>query len=90
MKPSDVNPMNMTCSEIDNLKVEKEKELRTAQSNLHSVELKELEISKQIVVLQGERKDYQIAASKARQVVRTLVLDIKILVSEFWRAKDNR
>ena len=77
----------MDATEIDNLKVEKEKELQKAQANLHEVELKELEISKKIVILQGERKDYQIAASKARQVVRTLALDIRILTSEFWKAR---
>jgi len=81
---------NMTASEIDRLKVEKEKELKQAQVNLHEVELKELEIAKQIVILQGQRKDLQIQASKAKQIVRTLNLDIKILISEFWRAKDSR
>jgi len=81
---------NMTASQIDGLKVEKEKELRVAQNDLYQVEQKELEVSKKIVVLQAEKKDYQIAASKARQIVRTLSLDIKILISEFWRAKDNR
>lgn len=81
---------NMTASQIDEIKVSKEKELQKAQQNLHEVELKELEIAKKIVILQGERKDYQIAASKARQIVRTLNLDIKIIISEFWRAKDNR
>ena len=80
----------MTASEIDGVKVEKEKELKVAQVNLHEVELKELELAKKIIILQGERKDYQIAQSKARQIVRTLNLDIKIITSEFWRAKDNR
>ena len=81
---------NMTASEIDLLKVSKEKELKVAQANLHTVELQELELAKQIVILQGQRKDLQIAMSKARQIVRTLNLDIKITVSEFWRARDGR
>lgn len=88
MKPNDL--VNMTASQIDNLKVEKEKELQHAQLNLHEVEIKELELSKQIIILQGQKKDFQIAISKARQIVRTLSLDIKILVSQFWQAKDNR
>ena len=86
----DYNFNSMSATEIDNLKVEKEKELQKAQSDLHEVELKELEIAKKIVVLQGERKDYQISKSKARQIVRTITLDIKIIVSEFWQARDNR
>jgi hypothetical protein len=85
-----IDVTNLTASQIDNLKVEKEKELQKAQNDLHEVEIKELEISKEIVTLQGQKKDYQIAASKARQIVRTLSLDIKILTSEFWRARDNR
>jgi len=85
-----IDTTNMTASEIDLKKVEIEKELQKAQADLHKVEIAELEIAKKIVVLQGERKDLQIAASKARQIVRTLNLDIKIITSEFWRAKDNR
>jgi len=81
---------NMTASQIDKLKCDKEKELQEAQKNLYEVEHEELLVSKRIIVLQGERKDYQIAMSKARQIVRTLNLDVKILTSEFWRAKDNR
>ena len=87
---SELNFENMTASQIDGIKVEKEKELKIAQENSHKIEIAELEIAKQIVILQGKRKDLQIAASKARQIVRTINLDIKIITSEFWRAKDNR
>ncbi len=87
---TEINFNEMTASQIDNLKVTKEKELQKAQQDLHTVELQELEVGKKIVVLQAERKDYQIAQSKARQIVRTLNLDIKIITSEFWQAKDNR
>lgn len=81
--------MELTASEIDLQKVEKEKELRQAQAELHSVELAELELSKTIIQLQGKRKDLQIAISKARQIVRTLNLDIKILTSDFWAARNG-
>lgn len=90
MGAKDCNFDNMTCSQIDALKVEKEKELKEAQFNLHQVEVAELELSKQIVDLQSKRKTLQIAASKARQIVRTLNLDIKIITSAFWAARDNR
>ena len=86
----DIDFTNMTASQIDLLKVEREKELKVAQENLYKVELEELELSKEIVILQGKRKDLQIAISKAKQIVRTLNLDIRIIVSEFWRAKDSR
>jgi|DEB19_MinimDraft_2_1074335.scaffolds.fasta_scaffold126221_2 hypothetical protein len=90
MDQGEYNFENMTCSEIDALKVEKEKELKSAQFNLHQVEVEELELAKQIVDLQSKRKTLQIAASKARQIVRTLNLDIKIITSAFWSARDNR
>lgn len=80
---------NMTAAEIDNLKVETQKEYRKALNDLHIVELAELEIAKQIVALQTKRKDLQIALSKARHIVRTLGLDVKILISEFWSVKNG-
>lgn len=90
MDLQETNYDNMTASEIDNLKVAKEKELRVAQENLHRVEIEELELARQIIGLQSKRKDTQILGSKARQIVRTLNLDIKILTSLFWRARDGR
>jgi molybdopterin-biosynthesis enzyme MoeA-like protein len=90
MEQKEYDFTNMTCSEIDALKVEKEKALQQAQSNLNCVEVEELELAKKIIDLQSKRKDLQIVASKARQIVRTLNLDIKIITSAFWAARDNR
>ena len=87
MKPSDFH--NLTASQIDNLKVEKEKELQLAFKNQHEIEIAELEISKEIVKLQLTRKDLQIALSKAKHNVRTLGLDVKILISQFFQAKNG-
>jgi len=79
----------LTASEIDLLKVEAEKELQRAQGALHIIEIEELTLAKEIVLLQARRKDIQIALSKARQVTRTLNLDIKIMTSAFWAAKEG-
>jgi len=79
----------MNYEEIDLKKTDKEKELQTAQNHLHTVELEELEIAKQIVNLQAKRKDLQIAISKARHIVKNLNLDVKILTSLFWREKNK-
>lgn len=81
---------NMTASEIDNAKVEKEREYQSALNDLHEIEIKELEIAKRIVALQSQRKDFQIAKEKARHIVRTLAIDVKILTSLFWKARDGR
>ena len=77
-----------TAQEIDDLKVETEKKLQKAQFDLHTVEIEELELAKKIVTLQAQRKDLQIAISKAKQIVRTLNLDIKILISAYWKARN--
>ncbi len=83
-----IDLINKTATEIDLLKVEKEKELQTAQENLFKIELEELEIAKEIIILQGKRKDFQIAMAKAKQIVKTLLIDIRILTSYFWNAKN--
>lgn len=79
----------LTAQEIDDLKVTKEKELKEAKDNLFQVELKVLELSKQIIDLQAQKKKYQIDESKAKHIVSTLSLDIKILISQFWSAKNG-
>jgi hypothetical protein len=81
---------NMTASQIDQKKCEEEKKLLEAQDNLHKVEIEELELGKQIINLQSKRKDLQISASKAKQIVRELAANVRILTSKFWRARDNR
>lgn len=80
---------NLTASEIDTLKVEKEKKLQDAQRNLFEVEQKVLEIGHKILVLQTEKKEYQIAESKAQHIVKTINLDIKIIASAFWNARNG-
>jgi len=81
---------NLTASQIDNLRVEKEKELLQAQDNLSKLEIEDLELAKQIVLLQVKRKELQQSISKGKQIVRTLALDVRILIKKFWEAKDNR
>lgn len=80
---------NLTATQIDEKKVEFEKKLQVAQGNLSEIEIEELEIGKQIIELQSKRKDLQIAESKAKQIVRTLTLDIRILTSAFWNVKNG-
>lgn len=80
---------NLSATQIDQKKVEIEKELQMAQEKASIIEQEELEISKQIINLQVRKKDLQIALSKARQIVRTLTLDIRILTSAFWMAKNG-
>lgn len=78
-----------TAQELDNEKVEKEKELKLAQQNLYQVEQAELELARQMAQLQAQRKDYQVAISKAKHIVKMLNIDIRILESQFWSAKNG-
>ena len=79
-----------TATEIDDLKCQKETELNEAEKNLSTIVVAELEIAKKIIMLQMQRKDLQIAVSKAKQVVKTLATEISILKSKYWKAKDGR
>lgn len=80
---------NMTSEQIDLKKVEEDKKLILAQDNLHKIEIEELELGKQIILLQAKRKDLQVSLSKAKQVVRELSYNVRRLTSEFWRAKNR-
>ena len=88
MKPIDC--VNLTVSEIDNHKVAAEKELLNAQDDLTKAEVEDLELAKQIVLIQLKRKDLQIVIAKGKQNVRRLALDVRIWIKEFFAAKDNR
>lgn len=85
-----IDTTNLTASQIDNLKVAKQKEYQIALNNLHLIEIKELRLARLTIKLQARRKDLQIAISKAKHIVRTLAIDIRILESAFWQTKDGR
>ncbi len=73
--------------DIDLKKCEKEKELQKAEESLSVVEIENLEMGKEITLLQLKRKDVQIAISKAKLNVKALKLEVSLLLGKFWRAK---
>lgn len=78
---------SMAVEEIDNKRVEALKELEIYQNHCALVEQKYLEIQLSIISKQKEKKETEIALSKAKQNIRTLSTQIKILESKFWKKR---
>lgn len=76
--------------DIDNLKVEAVKELNIEQQHTAIIEQKFLDTQLKIIGLQKEKKEYEIALSKAKSVLRTLSAQIRILESKFWSARKRK
>ena len=68
---------------------EKEKELSQALKNLQEIEQAELLLARDILDLQRERKDLQIAKSKANHIVKQINIELRLLKSSFWKAKNS-
>ena len=68
---------------------DKQKELKTVQSSQHVVEDRILNLQKDILKLQGQKKELEIIAGKGKYNIRQIVLDIKILTGEYWSCKNG-
>ena len=79
--------MQRTLEEVGNEIIEKQKELKVAQTSQYEVEDKILHLQKEILNKQSEKKDLEITAGKGRYNIRQLNLDIKMLSNEFWSLK---
>ena len=78
-----------TLEDIDNEKTTKEKQLKSLNEDYHIVKLSHLELSRDIVEKQTEKKRLEIALEKSRHNIKQLELDIKILTNEYWRCKNG-
>lgn len=79
----------MNTSELSNLIDSKEKELQEALNSFYPVEEAILNIQKQIIELQGKKKDLEIAKSKANHTIRQLNSELKILRNQFFKARNE-
>ena len=77
----------MSSDEIDNKKVEAEKELQTANAHLGIVIEEKNRIDRQMIDLMAKKKDLQIVIDKARFNVKRLESDIRIMTNAFWKAR---
>lgn len=76
----------MTSSYDLSVKIdEKSKECEIASNALFIVEQEILVLQRQIIELQGKKKDLELAASKGKQNLRILNNELQRITREFWR-----
>jgi len=78
---------SMCPEDIENLRVLTLKELQTLEDNMQLVKDEYDEKSKEMILLEGEKKDLSIALSKARHTIKKKRNDIEILTSKFWASR---
>lgn len=78
---------SMTSEEIENLRVEQLKELQTIENMTMIVQDEYDAKSKQMIILEGEKKDLSINLRKARHNIKQKKTDIDILQTKMWQAR---
>lgn len=81
--------MSETSYEIGLKQDEKEKDLQGAIKILFEVEQEILLLSRQIIDLQGKKKDLEISKLKASQNVKVISSELRILKNQFFAAKNS-
>jgi hypothetical protein len=81
--------MSETSYEIGLKQDEKEKELQGAIKALFEVEQEFLLLGRQIIDLQGKKKDIEVAKLKASQNVKVISSELRILKNQFFAAKNS-
>jgi len=71
--------------EIDN----KERELSELLKTNQIVEEEKLNLQKKILDLQSKKKDLEISLSKSTHSIRQMNIELKLLKSKFWGAKNS-
>ena len=67
----------------------KEKENQIAIKNCATIEQEILLLQRQIIDLQGKKKDLEYAHSKASQNLRVINSELRILKQSFWAARNS-
>jgi peptidoglycan hydrolase CwlO-like protein len=81
--------MELSSAEIGTMQDAKELELRESSAALAEVEQNILLLSRQIIDLQGKKKDLEYTKSKARQNLHVIQSEMRELKSKFWSAKSS-
>lgn len=85
----DVELSELTSSQIDALKVEREKGLLEAIKAKGVIEERKFRIERLMLKLEAKKHDIMAVLRKARQTERELASEIKILESAFWNARHS-
>ena len=78
-----------SIEDIENERVAKQKELNVANESHSLVEDKKLQLQRQIITLQGEKKDLEIILNKSNTNIKMLKNNISILTNDFWKSKNS-
>jgi hypothetical protein len=81
--------MSESSAEISLMIDEKEKELSKLLDSHQIVEQEKLKLQKEILVLQGKKKDFEISLSKSSHNIRQISIELKLLKSKFWAARNS-
>ncbi len=81
--------MENSSATISNQLVELETAYKQALENHFQVEQAILELARDIINLQGKRKELEIQASKSNHILRQLKIDISLKTKEFWSTRQQ-
>jgi predicted nucleic acid-binding Zn-ribbon protein len=77
----------MPPEDIENIRVEVLKELQTLEDSMQIVKDEYDQKSKEMIALEGEKKDLSISLSKAKHSIRKKRNEIEILQTKFWQKR---
>ena len=80
---------NLTSSQVDGLKVEKENEYADALQSCHTLQQEKLLVQRDILEKEMKKKNLDITLNKANHNRKQLEVEIKLLTHWFWRVKNS-
>jgi len=78
-----------TLESIENERTQKQKDLDVENEAYHLVEGEKLELQRQIIELQGKKKDLEIILNKSTKNIKQLKNEISMLTNLFWSVKNS-
>ena len=79
----------MSLEDIEQKKIDRRNALKVILKDRETIEIKLLELSREILNLQIKKKDLQIPLEKAKTLEKELRLEIRNLEELFWSVKNS-
>ena len=73
---------------IDNERTIKQQELKEAETNNFKIAQEILLLQRDIINLQGKKKELEIAASKSGHILKIKRIELKSLENEYWNTRN--
>lgn len=77
-----------TTTEIENYRVTKIKELQEARKTRNLIRQNKLQVQREIITKQAEKKDLEIAEDKANNIIAELHTEIELAKIRYWSVKE--